>query len=194
VAHRKVSAVLLDRDGVINREIGRGVLTWNEFEFLPGVLHAFKGLAALTVPVVVVSNQSAIGRGWLDAETVDSIHERMVAAIRQAGGRIDEVLICPHGPDDGCHCRKPKPGLLLKAAQLHQFNLHSAVMVGDSYRDIQAAQAAGAIPIMVRSGHAISPKLEKRLVAANVLVAADLEAVAIAIHQGSPFSVVEGES
>jgi D-glycero-D-manno-heptose 1,7-bisphosphate phosphatase len=172
---------LLDRDGVINREIGRGIRSWEEFEFLPGVLRAFEQFAALAVPVVVVSNQSAIGRGWQDAESVAVIHQRMVEAIRAAGGRIDDVLICPHAPEAGCFCRKPNPGLLLNAAQVHRFDVRRALMVGDSYRDIQAAQAAGAIPIMVRSGHAIPADLEERLLGEQVSVVADLAAVAKAI-------------
>jgi D-glycero-D-manno-heptose 1,7-bisphosphate phosphatase len=184
---------LLDRDGVINRELGRGVRSWKEFEFLPGVLRAFERFTHLAVPIVVVSNQAAIGRGWLGSNVVVAIHRCMVQAIRAAGGRIDEVLICPHAPEAGCGCRKPQPGLLLKAAQRHRFDLRRAIMVGDSYRDIQAAQAAGAIPVMVRSGHAIPPDLEERLLGDKVSMVADLETVAEALTKGSPFSVAEGE-
>jgi D-glycero-D-manno-heptose 1,7-bisphosphate phosphatase len=188
VRRNQISAVLLDRDGVINRELGREVRSWQEFEFLPRVLPAFEQFSALAVPVVVVSNQSAIGRGWVDRKTVAAIHRRMVQVIRTAGGRIDDILICPHAPDAGCLCRKPKPELLLKAARQHGFELRRALMVGDSYRDIQAAQAAGAIPVMVRSGHAIPPALEERLLGDKVSVVADLAAVAKAIHNETLFS------
>jgi D-glycero-D-manno-heptose 1,7-bisphosphate phosphatase len=176
-----VSALLLDRDGVINRELGRPVISWAEFEFLPGVLGAFRALAELPVPIVVVSNQAAIGRGWVGSETVDDIHQRMVRAIQEAGGRVDEVMYCPHVPDADCWCRKPRPGLLLAAAKRHGFDLARAVLVGDSYRDVQAAQAAGAIPILVRSGHSIPLELEEQLRREQVEVVADLGTVAEAI-------------
>ena len=108
-------AILLDRDGVINRELGQAVLKWDEFEFLPQALAALQRLATLRVPIVVVSNQSAIGRDRTTLEIVNDIHERMVTAVREIGGRLDEVLICPHAPDAGCACRKPLPGMLLEA-------------------------------------------------------------------------------
>src|SRR5947209_2398900 len=127
---REVAAVLLDRDGVINRELGRFVPTWEEFEFLPGVLEALRLLAGLRVPIVIVTNQSAIGRGWTSAEQIADIHRRMLQIIEAAGGRVDEVLVCPHAPDRGCPCRKPRPGLLLQAAQTHRFDLRRAVLIG----------------------------------------------------------------
>jgi D-glycero-D-manno-heptose 1,7-bisphosphate phosphatase len=101
----------------------------------------------------------------------------MVEAIRSAGGRLDDVLICPHAPEAGCACRKPQPGLLLEAARKHRFELSRAVLVGDSYRDVQAAQAVGAIAVMVRSGHAIPADVEVSLRGQRVPLAADLGAV-----------------
>lgn len=181
---RDLAALLLDRDGVINRELGRPVLSWDEFEFLPGVLGALHALAPLPVPIVVVSNQAAIGRGWVAVETVEDIHRRMLGAIRAAGGRVDDVVYCPHAPDAGCGCRKPLPGLLLGAADKHGFNLTRAVMVGDSHRDIRAAQTAGAIPVLVRSGHPVPPDLEERLRGERVPVVADLAAVAAMLLEG----------
>jgi D-glycero-D-manno-heptose 1,7-bisphosphate phosphatase len=176
-----ISALLLDRDGVINRELGRGVRCWDEFELLPCVIHAFQQLAPQPFPIVVLSNQAAIGRGWVTPETVAAIHRDMVRAIESAGGRIDDVLVCPHAPEVKCWCRKPRPGLLLEAARKYGFDLQRAVMVGDSYRDVQAAQAAGATPIMVRSGHAIPPKLEEMLIREQVSVVPDLVTAAEAI-------------
>jgi len=176
-----VSAIMLDRDGVINRELGHWVRNWTEFEFLPGVLDALKELALLPVPIVVVSNQSAIGRGWASAHEVEAINGRMVDVIRSAGGRIDDILVCPHAPDAGCACRKPQPGLLLMAAEKHRFDLSRAVMIGDLYGDVQAAQAVGAIPILVRSGHSISPDLEDLLNREQVRLVSDLVAASEAI-------------
>jgi D-glycero-D-manno-heptose 1,7-bisphosphate phosphatase len=188
-----LSAVMLDRDGVINRELGRAVRLWREFEFLPGVLRALQQLAAVKVPVLVVSNQSAIGRGWVDSKTIDDIHERMVRAIHDADGRIDDVVICPHAPHDGCPCRKPRPGMLFAAAQKHGFALDRALMVGDAYRDVQAAQAAGAMPVMLRSGHAIPYVVEEQLRRDHVPVVPDLATVVEAIIKRSPVSPVGGE-
>jgi D-glycero-D-manno-heptose 1,7-bisphosphate phosphatase len=184
----KISAVMLDRDGVINRELGRGVLSWDEFEFLPGVLDALRRLAEWRVPIVVLSNQAAIGRGWVSADVVDGIHQKMVHAIEEHGGRIDDIVLCPHAPEADCLCRKPLPGLLLQAAEKHRFDVQRAIMVGDSHRDVQAAQAAGATPIMVCSGHPIPPELERRLLREHVTIVADLAAVADPMMRGFPFS------
>jgi D-glycero-D-manno-heptose 1,7-bisphosphate phosphatase len=181
----KLSAVLLDRDGVINRELGRSVLSWEEFEFLPAALAALRQLALLPVPIVVVSNQSAIGRGWTSREAVEEIHRRMLGAVRAAGGRIDDVAVCPHAPEAGCPCRKPRPGLILEAARKHGFDVGRAVLVGDSHRDVQAAQAAGARPILVRSGHAVPPDLEGLLRREQVPVFPDLVGVAQALVPGA---------
>ncbi len=192
-AQGEISAVLLDRDGVINRELGRPVLAWDEFEFLPGVLRALQALAGLPIPIVVVSNQAAIGRGWVGAATVNDIHRRMTRAIQDAGGRVDEVVYCPHTPEADCPCRKPRPGLLLGAARKHRFDLARAVMVGDSYRDIQAAQAAGAVPIMVRSGHHIPRELEDQLRREQVQVVSDLGIVATVIVERFQVSLTGGK-
>lgn len=147
---REFEAILLDRDGVINRELGHAVLRWDEFEFLPQALEALAQLARLPVPIVVVSNQSAIGRGWTSLETVRDIHERMLRAVREAGGRIDDVLICPHAPEAGCACRKPLPGLLLEAARKFKFEPRRAIMIGDMPKDVEAAQAVGARAFLIR--------------------------------------------
>jgi D-glycero-D-manno-heptose 1,7-bisphosphate phosphatase len=179
-----LSAVLLDRDGVINRELGRAVRSWEEFEFLPGALAALRQLALLPVPILVISNQSAIGRGWMSLEAVEGIHCRMLSAIQAAGGRIDEVAICPHAPETGCPCRKPRPGLLLETARKHGFDVSRAVLVGDAHRDVQAAQAAGAMPILVRSGHPIPLALERQLRRERVPVLPDLVGVAQALVTG----------
>lgn len=176
-----VSAIMLDRDGVINRELGHFVRSWGEFEFLPGVLDALRELSSLAVPIVVVSNQSAIGRGWTSLHEVDAINRQMLDVIRSAGGRIDDILICPHAPEAGCACRKPQPGLLLMAAEKHRFDLRRAMMIGDLYRDVQAAQAVGAVPILVRSGHSISPDLEALLHREHVRLVPNLVAAAEAI-------------
>jgi len=147
-----LQAVMLDRDGVINRERADYVKSWEEFELLPGALAALSRLASLAVPILVLTNQSAIGRGLVSLETVKAIHARLQALVNAAGGRIDGFYICPHHPAHGCGCRKPKPGLLLQAAAEFNFDLSASVFVGDSITDYQAAQAAGCPSILVASG------------------------------------------
>jgi D-glycero-D-manno-heptose 1,7-bisphosphate phosphatase len=147
-----VGAVLLDRDGVINRERSDYVKSWAEFEFLPGVLTACRRLATLDCPILVVTNQSAIGRGLTSRESVDEIHDRMCQAVLAAGGRIDRVFLCPHHPASDCACRKPRPGLLEQAAQAYGLTLSECYFVGDAERDLLAAEASGCRPILVRSG------------------------------------------
>lgn len=150
--HAFPGAVLLDRDGVINQERADYVKSWLEFQFLPGVLSALSRLATLPIPIVVITNQSAIGRGLIAPETVTTIHAQLSKAVATAGGRLDGFFICPHHPATGCACRKPKPGLLLQAAQHFGFKLAQAVFIGDAVTDFEAAQAAGCQAILVRSG------------------------------------------
>lgn len=147
-----MQAILLDRDGVINRERADYVKSWQEFEFLPGVLPALQQLATLALPIVVITNQSAIGRGILAPAVVTAIHQQLTTAVAASGGRIDGFFVCPHHPDAGCVCRKPQPGLLLQAAQHFAFSLAEAVFIGDAITDYAAACAAGCQSILVRSG------------------------------------------
>ena len=147
------AAVFLDRDGVINRDRPDYVKSWEEFEFLPGVQDAFRVLALGPRQIVVVSNQSCIGRGLVSRETVDEIHARMTEAVRRSGGRIDAVYYCPHRPDEDCPCRKPRPGLILKAALELDIDLAASWMVGDDLKDLETAKAAGVRPVLVRTGH-----------------------------------------
>lgn len=148
----KLPAIFLDRDGVLNRNRLDHVKAWDEFEFLPGVLNALARVAGVSLPVIIISNQSAIGRGLITRAAVDEIMRRMVSEIRAAGGRIDDVLYCPHRPEDGCTCRKPQPGLLLQAATRWNLDLAASVLVGDAAADVLAAQRAGCRPLLVLTG------------------------------------------
>jgi D-glycero-D-manno-heptose 1,7-bisphosphate phosphatase len=145
-------AIFLDRDGTINRERADYVKSWQEYEWLPGALAALGALAQLDVPVLVVSNQSVVGRGILGASALQAIHARVRSEALAAGGRLDDFLICPHVPADQCACRKPKPGLLLEAATRYHLDLERCVFIGDSITDMQAAQAAGCAWLLVRTG------------------------------------------
>lgn len=147
-----LQAIFLDRDGVINRERADYVKSWEEFEMLPGVLAGLSRFSSLNVPVLVLTNQSAIGRGLVSMATVNAIHSLLLRLVHAAGGRIDAFYVCPHHPADGCACRKPKPGLLLQAAAEFNLDLTACVFIGDSYTDYQAAQAVGCNSILVQSG------------------------------------------
>ncbi|NLE76635.1 MAG: HAD-IIIA family hydrolase [Chloroflexi bacterium] len=145
-------AIFLDRDGVLIANRADYVRRWGEAAILPGVPGALARLAAGPWPIVVVTNQSCIGRGLVAARTVQGIHRRLRAALAAQGGRIDAFYTCPHTPDAGCACRKPQPGLLLQAAQELDLDLAASYLVGDAVGDVQAALAVGAQPLLVLTG------------------------------------------
>jgi D-glycero-D-manno-heptose 1,7-bisphosphate phosphatase len=125
------------------------VRRWEDLEIIPGALRALARLTAAGFELIVLSNQSAIGRGLVKRETVDDINQRLAEVIQTSGGRITEFLICPHAPADGCDCRKPAPGLLLRARDELGADLENAVLVGDQLSDMEAARAAGCQAILV---------------------------------------------
>lgn len=144
--------VILDRDGTINVDSDDFVKSADEWQPLPGSLEAIAELNRHGFKVVVITNQSGIARGLFDAAALAAMHDKMRALLAEAGGHIDAVYFCPHGPDDGCDCRKPKPGLFEQFAQDKQVDLKSVYAAGDSFRDLEAAWAAGAKPILVKTG------------------------------------------
>jgi len=149
-------AVFLDRDGVINRDTSEYVKSWSEFEFLPGSLSALRHLTANGFATIVVTNQSIVNRRMVPKAVLEDIHARMAAAVEEREGRIRDILYCPHRPDERCDCRKPKPRLVLRARDAHGIDLASAVMIGDSAKDIECAQNAGCgCAILVRTGNGI---------------------------------------
>jgi D-glycero-D-manno-heptose 1,7-bisphosphate phosphatase len=151
--HPSIRAILLDRDGVINRERKDYVKSWEEFEFLPRSLAALQRLATHPWPILVITNQSAIGRKIVSAEDVDEIHRRLSESVCRAGGRINGFFVCPHRPDEQCACRKPQPGLLIQAAKAFDLELTQCIFIGDSFTDYQAAAAVNCPAIFVNSGH-----------------------------------------
>lgn len=147
-----ISAVFLDRDGVIIEDRADFVKSWDEVKFIPAAFGAIRRLTEAGLPVVIVTNQSAVGRNIITHEFVENVHERMLLELELQGARIARAYFCPHHPDAGCDCRKPAPGMLLRAASDLGLNLASCVMVGDSLRDIEAANSAGVRAILVRTG------------------------------------------
>ena len=144
-------AVILDRDGVLNRRAPRGQYIRNvgEFEWLPGSLDALRAFREAGYRVIVASNQAGVARGQVTAESLDDIHNKMRAEAAQAGGVIDAIYFCPHDWDAGCECRKPRPGLLFQAQRDFSLDLTRTCFLGDDERDLQAAEAAGAIGRLV---------------------------------------------
>lgn len=150
-----INTVFLDRDGVINADSPDYITSWAVFHFLPRSLEAIARLTRAGIRVIVITNQSAVGRGMLTRTTLESMHRRLNEAVAEAGGRITDVFYCPHRPDEDCGCRKPKPGMILAARDRYGIDLAHAVMVGDSARDIQAGKAAGCgWTVLVQAGEA----------------------------------------
>jgi D-glycero-D-manno-heptose 1,7-bisphosphate phosphatase len=146
------TAVFLDRDGVINENRSDYIRSWDQIVFLDSVFTAMRCLAEHSIPVIIVTNQSAVGRGLLAEEEAHGINRRLVEAIEAQGGRISAVYLCPHRPDNACGCRKPAPGMLLQAAAEWDLDLSRSYLVGDALSDIQAARAVGAQGILVKTG------------------------------------------
>lgn len=144
--------VILDRDGVINRDSADYIKSPEEWVPLPGSLDAIARLTQKGWRVVVATNQSGVGRGLFDEPTLAAIHRQMEREVTARGGRIDAVFYCPHGPRAGCDCRKPAPGLFHQIARRLQMPLDGVPVIGDAERDIEAASAAGARPMLVRTG------------------------------------------
>jgi D-glycero-D-manno-heptose 1,7-bisphosphate phosphatase len=144
--------VILDRDGVINQDSDEYVKSPEEWVPLPGSLEAIARLHREGYRVVVISNQSGVARGLFDTDTLMQIHAKMIEAARAKGGEIDSIFFCPHGPDDGCRCRKPLPGLFDEVADRLKVGLQGVYAVGDSERDVLAARSVTASPVLVRTG------------------------------------------
>jgi D-glycero-D-manno-heptose 1,7-bisphosphate phosphatase len=135
-------AIFLDRDGVLIENRSDYVRNWSQVEIIPEAIRALSLRTARNYKIVIVTNQSAVGRGLLSLENAHEINRRLVHLIGQHGGQVDGVYLCPHKPDDGCFCRKPMPGLLLQAARELSLDLRRSWMIGDAWSDVQAGQRA----------------------------------------------------
>ena len=148
--------IILDRDGVINEDSDEFIKTVDEWRPLPGSIDAIARLTMNDYRVVVATNQSGIARGLFSIDTLMRIHDKMHHLVNEAGGAIEAVFFCPHGPDDGCECRKPKAGMFRDIETRLRVDLTEVPAVGDSLRDLQAAEIVGARPILVRTGKGMS--------------------------------------
>ncbi|WP_110669611.1 D-glycero-beta-D-manno-heptose 1,7-bisphosphate 7-phosphatase [Salinicola halophilus] len=149
--------VILDRDGVINRDSDAYIKSVAEWQPLPGAIEAIARLGRAGFRVAIATNQSGIGRGYYDHATLAAIHRRLTDLVVEAGGLISHVEYCPHHPDEGCVCRKPAPGMLFAIQHtLDLVDLRQSWMVGDSLRDIDAGARAGCHTALVRTGKGAS--------------------------------------
>lgn len=167
-------AVFLDRDGVINQNQPDYILSWSDVVFLPGAFAALRRLAASPFAVVVVTNQSAVGRGLMTLHEMHAINSRVASAVAAEGGRLDRIYACPHRPEDGCDCRKPRPGMLLQAAADLGLDLRASYLVGDAVSDVEAGLAVHCQPILVRSGRGQAQLPDLKANGYDVPVVADL--------------------
>jgi len=174
------AAVFLDRDGVIIENRCDYVKSWEEVRFLPRAFEALRRLGRSEYALVLVTNQSAVGRGIISLDEAMEINRRMIAEIKGEGGRIDASYLCPHHPEAGCDCRKPAPGMLFRAAAEFGLDLARSYVIGDAVSDIQAARAAGARGILVLTGRGAgqvalleAQGLESCLVMASLSTAVD---------------------
>ena len=144
--------LILDRDGVINHDSDAYIKSVEEWIPLPGAIEAIAQLSKAGWTVAVATNQSGIARGYYDLATLDAMHARLRALVAEQGGELGLVVYCPHGPDEGCTCRKPKPGMLHTIAEHYGADLTECWFVGDSLSDLQAAEAVGSTPVLVKTG------------------------------------------
>ncbi len=172
--------VFLDRDGVINRDSPDYIKSWDEFEFLPGSIEGIRSLTANGFETIIISNQSALNRNLITEEGLSYLFSMMKTSIEAEGGLIKDIFYCPHRPDEGCECRKPKPYMIYKAEKAYSIDLKTSYLVGDSVKDIECARNAGCgNTVLVRTGNGISAEkslTEKKIfpdhIADNLLGAA----------------------
>ncbi|MBO0366735.1 D-glycero-beta-D-manno-heptose 1,7-bisphosphate 7-phosphatase [Pseudomonas shirazensis] len=171
--------LILDRDGVINHDSDAYIKSLEEWIPIAGAIEAIAQLSKAGWTVAVATNQSGIARGYYSLQILEAMHTRLSELVAEQGGELGLVVYCPHGPDEGCACRKPKPGMLKAIAAHYQAELPGVWFVGDSKGDLEAALAVGAQPVLVKTG-----KGERTLskgVAASTLIFDDLAAVARAL-------------
>lgn len=147
-----IKLVVLDRDGVINQDSDDYIKTPEEWIPIPGSLEAIARLNHAGYRVIMATNQSGLGRGYFSIDAINAIHRRMRRELSAFGAQIEAIFLCPHAPDTNCRCRKPLPGLLEDIAKRLRIDMAGIPVIGDSFRDIQAAVAVGAAPSLVLTG------------------------------------------
>jgi len=156
-------AVFLDRDGIINVERKDYVKTIEEFILIDGIFDTMKLINSKGYLVIVITNQSAINRKIITEDKLSEIHNHLIKEAKKENAKIDGIYFCPHKPDENCECRKPKAGMILKAAKEFQIDLKKSIMFGDSDTDIEAANHAGCTGVLVKKSDSIKKIIEKYL-------------------------------
>ncbi len=172
--------IILDMDGVINRHSDDYIKSEQEWQALPGSLQAIARLNQSGYHAVIASNQSGLARGKFTLQELNRIHRKMHTHLAQYGGVVEAVFFCPHGPDAGCDCRKPAPGMFREIERRLHTPLSGVPVIGDRLSDIQAAQAVGASPILVRTGKG-QRQLDEGIIPDNIPVHDDLAQAAAAL-------------
>jgi D-glycero-D-manno-heptose 1,7-bisphosphate phosphatase len=170
--------IFLDRDGVINYDSEHYIKSLDELKFIPGSLEAIARLTKAGHQIFVITNQSGVGRGLFTLETLQQMHQHIAKEAEKLGGKIEKFYFCPHKPEEGCDCRKPKPGMLEKAKQEFQLAEKKLIMVGDSLKDLEAGAAAGAKTFLVKTGNGLKTLAKEiplpGLIAENLADVADM--------------------
>ena len=156
-------AIFLDRDGVLNLEKKDYVKSIKEFQIIDGVPKAIVELKKKGFLVIIITNQSAINRGLLTVKILNEIHNHLQEILKSNNTSIDDFYFCPHRPDEKCKCRKPNPGMILKAVQEHNIDMNQSFMIGDSLTDIQAAQKAGCEGILLNQNQTLLEIVTEKL-------------------------------
>ena len=178
--------VILDRDGVINFDSAQFIKSPAEWKPIPGSLEAIAQLNQSGYKVVVATNQSGVGRGLFDMDTLNQIHEKMHKTLYTLGGRIDGIFYCPHAADSDCDCRKPKSGMFKRISEVLNIDLNGVPAIGDSLRDLQAGAALGCLPILVHTGKGEKTKAEGNLPEGTLEFADLTQAVEWILRKGKP--------
>ena len=168
--------LILDRDGVINYDSDAYIKSVEEWIPLPGSIEAIAQLSKAGWTVAIATNQSGIARGYYDIATLDAMHARLRTLVAEQGGEVGLVVYCPHGPDEACDCRKPKPGMLKIISEHYKVPLAGIWFVGDSLGDLEAAKAVDSQPVLVKTGKGEKTQAKDLLV--GTLIFDDLAAVA----------------
>ena len=168
--------LILDRDGVINHDSDAYIKSVEEWLPIEGSIEAIAQLSKAGWTVAVASNQSGIARGYYDLAVLDAMHARLRALVAGQGGEVGLIVYCPHGPDEGCDCRKPKPGMLKTIAAHYDVALAGVWFVGDSLGDLEAAKAVDCQPVLVKTGK--GQKTLGKTLPAGTLIFDDLAAIA----------------
>lgn len=176
--------ILLDRDGVINYDSPHYIRAVDEWIPIPGALDAIAALKRAGFLVGVCTNQAGVGRGVVSPEALEGIHARLSSLLDQRGVTLDALEYCPHHPAEGCECRKPRPGMLIRSMRTLGVPAEDTLFVGDNIRDIEAAHAAGCRPVLVRTGSGAAAEIQARGLGVD-WVEDDLAAVAVSLLKGA---------